>query len=125
MYIKKTFETRWVASDLGKYVLIRRLRHTRPIRSHAGLDHGGMDSSQARPFVVRRAALADAAALARLREVMLSDMGMLAAGTDPGWRDKAEAWSDLFPAVHEVSCQLVLAGVGGSACGPPRWQVSV
>jgi len=42
--------------------------------------------------MVRRAAAADAAALTRLRAVMLSDMGMLAAGTDPGWRDKAEAW---------------------------------
>jgi hypothetical protein len=42
--------------------------------------------------VVRRAAAADAAALTRLREVMLSDMGMLPAGADPGWRDKAEAW---------------------------------
>ena len=39
-----------------------------------------MDNIQARPLAVRRAAAADAAALARLREVMLSDMGMLAAG---------------------------------------------
>jgi GNAT superfamily N-acetyltransferase len=51
-----------------------------------------MDNAQARPFTVRRAAVADAAALTRLREAMLSDMGMLAAGADPGWRDKAEAW---------------------------------
>jgi ribosomal protein S18 acetylase RimI-like enzyme len=51
-----------------------------------------MDNTQARPLVVRRAAAADAAALTRLREVMLSDMGMVAAGADPGWRDKAEAW---------------------------------
>ena len=34
----------------------------------------------------------DAAALARLRAVMLSDMGLLAAGAEPGWQDKAEAW---------------------------------
>lgn len=52
----------------------------------------GMDNTQAQPFVVRRAAAADAAALTRLREVMLSDMGMLAAGADPVWRDKSEAW---------------------------------
>jgi GNAT superfamily N-acetyltransferase len=51
-----------------------------------------MDNTQARPLVVRRAAAADAAALTRLREVMLSEMGMLAAGADPAWRDKAEAW---------------------------------
>lgn len=51
-----------------------------------------MDNTQAQPLVVRRAAAADAAALTRLREVMLSDMGMLAAGADPGWRDKAEEW---------------------------------
>ena len=51
-----------------------------------------MDNAQARPFTVRRAAVADAAALTRLREAMLSDMGMLAAGADPGWREKAEAW---------------------------------
>lgn len=51
-----------------------------------------MDNTQARPLVVRRAATADAAALTRLRAVMLSDMGMLAAGADPGWQDKAEAW---------------------------------
>jgi GNAT superfamily N-acetyltransferase len=50
-----------------------------------------MDNTQAQPLVVRRAAAADAAALTRLREVMLSDMGMLA-GAGPGWRDKAEAW---------------------------------
>ena len=46
---------------------------------------------KAQPLAPRRAAAADAAALTRLREVMLSDMGMLAAGADPGWRDKAEA----------------------------------
>jgi ribosomal protein S18 acetylase RimI-like enzyme len=51
-----------------------------------------MDNTQARPLVVRRAVAADAAALTRLREVMLSNMGMLAAGADPCWRDKAEAW---------------------------------
>lgn len=51
-----------------------------------------MDSTQALPFAARRAVAADAAVLTRLREVMLSDMGMLAAGTDPAWRGKAEAW---------------------------------
>ena len=39
-----------------------------------------MDNAQVQPFAVRRAAVADAAALTRLREAMLSDMGMLAAG---------------------------------------------
>jgi GNAT superfamily N-acetyltransferase len=48
-----------------------------------------MDDGQA---VMRRAVAADAAALTRLRELMLSDMGMLAAGADPGWREQAEAW---------------------------------
>jgi ribosomal protein S18 acetylase RimI-like enzyme len=51
-----------------------------------------MDNTQAQSFVVRRADAADAAALTRLRGVMLSDMGMLAPGADAGWRDKAEAW---------------------------------
>ena len=51
-----------------------------------------MDNTQARPFAVRRAAVADAGALTRLRALMLSDMGMLAAGANPGWQDKAEAW---------------------------------
>jgi GNAT superfamily N-acetyltransferase len=51
-----------------------------------------MDNSQRQPFVVRRAAAADAEALTRLRELMLSDMGMLNTGADPGWRDRAEAW---------------------------------
>ncbi|HLI37072.1 MAG TPA: GNAT family N-acetyltransferase [Streptosporangiaceae bacterium] len=51
-----------------------------------------MGNAQVQPLVARRAAAADAAALTRLREVMLSDMGMLAAGADPGWRDSAEAW---------------------------------
>jgi GNAT superfamily N-acetyltransferase len=42
---------------------------------------------------VRRATAADAGALTRLREVMLADMGMLAAAAaDPGWRERAEAW---------------------------------
>ncbi len=49
-----------------------------------------MDNTQSQPPVVRRAAAADVAALTRLREVRLSDMGMLATGADPGWRDKAE-----------------------------------
>jgi hypothetical protein len=49
-----------------------------------------LDNAQVQPFV-GRAAVADAAALTRLREAMLSDMGMLVAGADPGWRDKAEA----------------------------------
>ena len=39
-----------------------------------------MDNAQAQPFVARRAAVADAAALTRLREAMLSDMRMLTAG---------------------------------------------
>ena len=51
-----------------------------------------MDKTQAQALVVRRAEPADAAALTRLREVMLSEMGMPAAGADPSWRDKAEAW---------------------------------
>jgi GNAT superfamily N-acetyltransferase len=51
-----------------------------------------MDNAQPLPLAVRRAAAADAAALTRLREVMLADMGMLAAGADPGWRDKAGVW---------------------------------
>lgn len=51
-----------------------------------------MDTMQAQPIAVRRAAAEDAAALTRLRELMLSDMGMLAAGAGSGWRDKAEAW---------------------------------
>lgn len=51
-----------------------------------------MDMMHIQPVVVHRAAAGDAAALTRLRELMLSDMGMLAAGADPGWRDKAEAW---------------------------------
>jgi GNAT superfamily N-acetyltransferase len=51
-----------------------------------------MDNTQAQPFVLRRAAATDAAALTGLRALMLSDMGMLGAGADPGWRDKAQAW---------------------------------
>ncbi len=51
-----------------------------------------MDNIRARPCAVRRAVAADAAALTRLREVMLSEMGMLAPGADPGWREQAEAW---------------------------------
>jgi GNAT superfamily N-acetyltransferase len=51
-----------------------------------------MDNAQAQQFVVRRAAAADAAALTRLRELMLSDMGMLKPGADPSWWDKAEDW---------------------------------
>jgi GNAT superfamily N-acetyltransferase len=51
-----------------------------------------MNTVQAEPIVVRRAAAEDAAALTRLRELMLSDMGMLAARADSGWRDKAAAW---------------------------------
>ena len=39
-----------------------------------------MDNAQVQPLAVRRAAVADAAALTRLREAMLSDMEMLAAG---------------------------------------------
>jgi GNAT superfamily N-acetyltransferase len=50
-----------------------------------------MGKSRAQPLV-RRAAAADAAALTSLREIMLSDMGMVAAGADPSWRDKAETW---------------------------------
>lgn len=51
-----------------------------------------MDNTQAQRLVARRAARSDAAALTRLREIMLSEMGMLAAGADVGWRDKAEVW---------------------------------
>jgi hypothetical protein len=39
-----------------------------------------MDNAQVPPLAARRAAVADAAALTRLREAMLSDMEMLAAG---------------------------------------------
>lgn len=59
---------------------------------HADYRATGMGHTQAQPLVVRRAAAADAAALTRLREIMLSDMGMLAAGAGPGWRGNAEAW---------------------------------
>ncbi len=51
-----------------------------------------MDNTQTQPPAVRRAATADAAELTRMRELMLSAMGMLAAGGAPGWRDKSEAW---------------------------------
>lgn len=51
-----------------------------------------MDNPPALPLVVRRAAAADAEALTRLRKLMLSDMGMVTVGTDPGWRDKAQEW---------------------------------
>jgi ribosomal protein S18 acetylase RimI-like enzyme len=51
-----------------------------------------MDKTQALPLVVRRAVTADAAALTRLREIMLADMGMLTVDADPGWRAKAESW---------------------------------
>jgi GNAT superfamily N-acetyltransferase len=63
-----------------------------------------MNNTQAQPLVVRRAAAADATALTRLREVMLSDMGMLAARADPGWRDKAEAWFAQRLDLGVVSC---------------------
>jgi ribosomal protein S18 acetylase RimI-like enzyme len=43
-------------------------------------------------FSVRRAAAGDAAALTRLRALMLSDMGYLTQDSDPGWRDVSEAW---------------------------------
>ena len=42
-----------------------------------------MDNAPARPHAARRAAVVDAAALTRLREVMLSDMGMPAGFTEP------------------------------------------
>lgn len=42
--------------------------------------------------VVRRAGVGDAAALTRLRALMLTDMGMLAEGSDPRWRDRAVEW---------------------------------
>jgi GNAT superfamily N-acetyltransferase len=41
---------------------------------------------------VRRAEADDAAALTRLRALMLSAMGMLTENSDPLWRDKAEEW---------------------------------
>jgi GNAT superfamily N-acetyltransferase len=41
---------------------------------------------------VRRADVSDAAALTRLRTLMLSDMGLLTAGSDPAWRDRAQEW---------------------------------
>ena len=42
--------------------------------------------------LVRRAGVADAAALTRLRALMLSDMGMLTEDSDPAWRDRAQRW---------------------------------
>ena len=36
--------------------------------------------------LVRRAGVGDAAALTRLRALMLTDMGMLTASSDPRWR---------------------------------------
>ena len=42
--------------------------------------------------VVRRAVPADAAALTRLRVLMMADMGMLTEGSDPRWRDSAAEW---------------------------------
>ena len=51
-----------------------------------------MNNTDAQPLVVRRASAADAPALTRLRELMLSDMGMLTAAADPSWRSQAEAW---------------------------------
>jgi hypothetical protein len=56
-----------------------------------------MDNTRAQPLAVRRAAAPDAAALTRLREVMLSDMGMLAVGADPGWRARALGLSPAEP----------------------------
>jgi GNAT superfamily N-acetyltransferase len=41
---------------------------------------------------VRRAVASDAAALTRLRALMLSDMGRLNQGSDPHWRGVTEAW---------------------------------
>ncbi len=51
-----------------------------------------MSTRQARPPAVRRAGAADAPALTRLRALMLADMGVLTAGADPGWRDRAGEW---------------------------------
>jgi ribosomal protein S18 acetylase RimI-like enzyme len=51
-----------------------------------------MSSTGARPAAVRRASAADAAALTALRALMLTDMGMLAAGGDSRWRDRAGEW---------------------------------
>ena len=51
-----------------------------------------MDTTGSQPPTVRRAIPRDAAALTRLREIMLADMGALPAGADPGWREKAEEW---------------------------------
>lgn len=44
------------------------------------------------PLAVRRAVASDAGALTRLRELMLSEMGMLSPGSDSRWRARADEW---------------------------------
>jgi GNAT superfamily N-acetyltransferase len=51
-----------------------------------------MGDTRQRTHAVRRAEAAGAAALTRLRALMLSAMGMLTQDSDPLWRDKAEEW---------------------------------
>jgi ribosomal protein S18 acetylase RimI-like enzyme len=84
-----------------------------------------MDNTHEQPLVVRRAPAADAAALTRLREVMLSDMGMLGTGADSGWRDKAEAWfaqriddKDDFAAFVVEHLDLGVVSCAAGVCDP-------
>jgi ribosomal protein S18 acetylase RimI-like enzyme len=67
---------------------------------------------------VRRAGVADAAALTRLRALMLSDMGLLTAGSDPAWRDQAEEWFGVRLADRANFAAFVVdkPGVGVVSC---------
>lgn len=76
-------------------------------------------------FSVRRAAAGDAAALTRLRAVMLTDMGYLTGDSDPAWRDKAEEWfAERLPDVGGFAVFVVddpETGVVSCAAGLCEW----
>ena len=65
---------------------------------------------EAQPIVVRRAAAGDAAALTRRRELMLSDMGLLAAGASPS------------PATPRSNCGWPVPAGQATAALPQRFE---
>ncbi len=50
------------------------------------------DTAAPAPPAVRQAQEGDAAALTRLRALMMADMRLLTEDSDPGWRDQASEW---------------------------------
>jgi ribosomal protein S18 acetylase RimI-like enzyme len=68
-------------------------------------------------MIARRAGVQDAAALVRLRAVMLSDMGLAVGGSDAEWRERALRWfTDRLSKPDDFAAFVIDDPVDGVVC---------